>query len=67
MTKTCFQLHIPDLGNSLEYSAFKEYPLKFSLESPELAHTVSVQNNQSWLHIIDNDSKQLQKYYDYNR
>ena len=53
----CTRLHIPDLGLLLEYFAFKEYLLEFSLESPDLADTISLQSNQSWLHIIDNDSK----------
>ena len=63
----CTRLHIPDLGLFLEYFAFKEYLLEFFLESPEspgpdlespdLSATVSLQSNQSWLHIIDNDSK----------
>ena len=57
VTIACTQLHIPDLGLFLEYFAFKEYLLEFSLESPELADTVTLQTNQSWLHIIDNDSK----------
>ena len=57
VTIACTQLHIPDLGSFLEYFTFKEYLLQFSLELPELIDTVSLQTNQSWLHIIDNDSK----------
>ena len=57
VTIACTRLHIPDLGLFLEYFAFKEFLLEFYLESPELADTISLQTNQSWIHIIDNDSK----------
>lgn len=57
VTRTCVVLQIPDLGFFLEYAPLKEYLLEFSLASPELTDVVSLQNNQSWLYIIDNDSK----------